>query len=361
MSADHPGRNYYEDQFGERIRAIGRGSSRTPSSSDRSGGYGTGAKTAGGVGGVILMVLIFGGLRAWRATTTTTPSYSYPPPRIQIPQQPPNVNAPLRGEETVLTPGDATVTGTVTFDGDVAALGLDELNAGIVEMVNDKARQDSNHCLAEKAGKDREQQAWVINPGNKGLKNVAVFLMPERGSRFGFKEDDQVIKDAKDKKLEIHQPYCAFHPHVAVLFPEYKDKDNPKKKHSTGQKAIVFNDTDKAEGGIKGGISHNTAWGDENKLLPIGQSMELTDLAVSTKSPTTISCKIHGWMNAHLWVLDNPYFDVTNDKGEFTIKHAPVGKVKIVVWHEKAGGLPDKGESIELKKGENKKDFKATK
>jgi hypothetical protein len=95
MSADHPGRNYYEDQFGERIRAIGRGGSPPPSTGDRSSGSGTGAKTAGGVGGVILMVLVFGGLRAWRATTTPTPSYNYPPPRIQIPQQPPNVNMPL--------------------------------------------------------------------------------------------------------------------------------------------------------------------------------------------------------------------------------------------------------------------------
>jgi hypothetical protein len=282
--------------------------------------------------------------------SATTPKAETPP------DQPPGP----AGEPTVLTPGDATVTGTVTFDGDVAALALDKLNADIVDNIEKKAREDAKHCLAAKAGKDREQQAWVINPDNKGLKNVAVFLIPERGSRFAFKEDDQVIKDAKDKKLEIHQPYCAFHPHVAVLFPTYKDKD--KKPHPTGQKAIVFNDTNGPDlGGIKGGISHNTAWGDKNKLLPIGESMEITDLEVSTKSPTTVSCKIHGWMNAHLWVLDNPYFDVTNDKGEFTIKHAPVGKVKIVVWHEKASGLPEKGESIELKKGKNEKDFKATK
>jgi hypothetical protein len=301
------------------------------------------------------MALLLGAALSLAALSGCGGSATTPPAQVN----PDDDKRPPAGEETVLTPGDATVTGTVTFDGDVAALGLDKLNAAIVENVKDKAKPDEKHCLAEKAGKDREQQAWVINPDNKGLKNVAVFLIPERGSRFAFKEDDQVIKDAKGKKLEIHQPYCAFHPHVAVLFPEYKDKD--KKKHPTGQKAFVFNDTDKADGGIPGGISHNTAWGDHNKSIDKGGSMELTDLEVSTKSATTVSCKIHGWMNAHVWVLDNPYYDVTNDKGEFTIKHAPVGKVKIVVWHEAASGLPNKGESIELKKGENKKDFKATK
>jgi hypothetical protein len=263
------------------------------------------------------------------------------------------------GEETVLTPGKATVTGTVKFDGDVAALGLDKLNADIVETVNKNAKPDSKHCLAEKAGADAKQQAWIINPDNKGLQNVVVFLIPDRDSRFAFSEDDAVIKEAKDKKVEIHQPYCAFHPHVAVLFPEYRDKE--KKKHQTGQKAIVFNDTDKAEGGIKGGISHNTKWGEENKIIPVGTTKEITDLSVSTKSPVTLSCNIHGWMTAYLWVLDTPYWAVTDKDGNYKIENAPVGKVKIVVWHVKASGLPDKGESIELKEGTNKHDYKATK
>ena len=39
-------------------------------------------------------------------------------------------------------------------------------------------------------------------------------------------------------------------------------------------------------------------------------------------------------------VLDNPYFAVTDEKGNFEIKNVPAGTQKVVVWQEAvAGGL----------------------
>ena len=37
-------------------------------------------------------------------------------------------------------------------------------------------------------------------------------------------------------------------------------------------------------------------------------------------------------------VLDNPYFAVTDDKGNFEIKNVPAGTQKVVVWQEAVKG-----------------------
>ena len=70
-----------------------------------------------------------------------------------------------------------------------------------------------------------------------------------------------------------------------------------------------------------------------------------------------ITCSSHSWMSAKLAVFDHPYFAVTDEKGNFEIKNAPVG-VDLVLnyWHESFGGLNEK-KALDAKtysKGENK-------
>jgi hypothetical protein len=78
--------------------------------------------------------------------------------------------------------------------------------------------------------------------------------------------------------------------------------------------------------------------------------------------PYTLGCSIHPWMFGSVWVLDHPYFDVTDKDGNFTIENAPVGKVRFIVWHNVKGIIngDGKGEVIELRDGETRKDFKIT-
>ena len=52
-----------------------------------------------------------------------------------------------------------------------------------------------------------------------------------------------------------------------------------------------------------------------------------------------MTCDIHPWMKAYWMVLDNPYFAVTDDKGNFEIKNVPAGTQKVVVWQEACGRL----------------------
>jgi uncharacterized protein (DUF2141 family) len=48
-------------------------------------------------------------------------------------------------------------------------------------------------------------------------------------------------------------------------------------------------------------------------------------------------CSVHPWMGAYIAVIDHPFFSITNDKGEFSIKNLPAGNYTIEAWHEVFG------------------------
>ncbi len=47
-----------------------------------------------------------------------------------------------------------------------------------------------------------------------------------------------------------------------------------------------------------------------------------------------VLCYIHHDMSAYIVVLETPYFDVTNESGEYSIKNIPPGKYRLSFWHE---------------------------
>jgi hypothetical protein len=53
--------------------------------------------------------------------------------------------------------------------------------------------------------------------------------------------------------------------------------------------------------------------------------------------PIKVQCNVHNWMSAWVYVADHPYFAVTDEHGNFEIKNAPAGSVKMAVWQEKIG------------------------
>ncbi len=50
-----------------------------------------------------------------------------------------------------------------------------------------------------------------------------------------------------------------------------------------------------------------------------------------------VSCDAHNWMHGWWFVAGNPYYAVTDGKGNFTIKDVPPGTYTLEVWQEKLG------------------------
>ncbi|MEO1835829.1 MAG: hypothetical protein ABGZ49_10095, partial [Akkermansiaceae bacterium] len=57
----------------------------------------------------------------------------------------------------------------------------------------------------------------------------------------------------------------------------------------------------------------------------------------AAEGPITIKCDFHRWMTAHFWVMDHPFFAVTDDEGRFSIPDLPPGQYSLAAWHEVFG------------------------
>ena len=53
--------------------------------------------------------------------------------------------------------------------------------------------------------------------------------------------------------------------------------------------------------------------------------------------PVKIKCDIHPWMAGFIFIMDHPYFAVTDADGKFSIEGLPTGKYTIEAWHELFG------------------------
>lgn len=50
-----------------------------------------------------------------------------------------------------------------------------------------------------------------------------------------------------------------------------------------------------------------------------------------------IQCDLHPWMQAHIFVMDHPWFTVTGEAGRFELPALPVGNYTLTAWHEQLG------------------------
>lgn len=88
------------------------------------------------------------------------------------------------------------------------------------------------------------------------------------------------------------------------------------------------------------GILHNVhTFSEKNKPFNRAQPKYLKKITQTFTEAELISikCDVHGWMSAWFFVADNPYYDVTSDKGSFKLADVPPGEYTLEVWHEKLG------------------------
>ena len=115
----------------------------------------------------------------------------------------------------------------------------------------------------------------------------------------------------------LDQKGCEYQPHI-VLMP------------AGGSIDIINSD----------GILHNIhTYSDKNPPLNRAQPKFKKTMTESLKDPERVrlSCDVHGWMQGWLIVEDDPYYAVTDDKGNFKITDIPAGDYEVKVWQEKLG------------------------
>jgi hypothetical protein len=178
--------------------------------------------------------------------------------------------------------------------------------------------QDKEHCLSKG---DILDESLVVNPKNKGIKNVVVWLRPDNDKdvKAALPKEQIHPDDAKRKAADvvIDQPCCMFVKRVNVA--RVGDK-NPAP------------------------VAHNFRWvsgnnGELNNTVAKESQYKFENALVAENTPIAFDCTIHPWMKGYVRVFDHPYYAVTDDDGKFEIKNAPTGKFRMVVWQEKVGFL----------------------
>jgi plastocyanin len=167
-------------------------------------------------------------------------------------------------------------------------------------------------------------EAVVIDPKTRGVKNVVVWLRPNNPNpkaAFAANEIDPANAKRKPQDLVIDQPCCMFEPHVIAA--------------RVGDTVVVKNTAP---------IAHNFFWisannGELNQTIPANGQFRFPAPLVAESVPISFKCTIHPWMSGYLRIFDHPYYAVTDDTGAFVIKNAPAGNYRIVYWHEKIGFL----------------------
>ncbi len=234
----------------------------------------------------------------------------------------------------------ATITGQVTYEGDLPTPALIGAIAG---------HADASICMRG-GPPDTTDPTWRVDPASKGVANVVVYVQPPKD--YYFKKPDDKLKTWEDAPI-VDQPFCAFHPHVLVLYPQYYDG---KQLAPTGQVLKVINSAEIGHN-IKVAGSSDTNPSDGQTLSAKTGQYIFGRIRVD-KRELTMNCDIHKWMTGYALTFDHPYATVTDPNGKFTIKNVPADvDIQFKGWHESLKrfdpNIPG-GTTIKLKPGETR-------
>jgi hypothetical protein len=182
--------------------------------------------------------------------------------------------------------------------------------------------KDQEHCLSK--GKIYSEE-YVVDPRSKGVRWVMVWIALDKDDKADHLAKmplHESVAEIKQKSVEMDQPCCRFEPRMIGL--------------RKGQDFIACNSSP---------ISHNMAINGSkgpnvNPLLTPGDRKTIEAAKWNPYFlPASVTCGIHGWMQAKVFCFSHPYFCVTDKDGKFEIKNVPAGKLRLFAWHEGPGML----------------------
>ncbi len=88
-------------------------------------------------------------------------------------------------------------------------------------------------------------------------------------------------------------------------------------------------------------LTHNVrSFSIRNRAFNIAQPAKSPDrkkVFARQERAIKILCDFHPWMRAYIFVMEHPYFAVTNEQGQFEIEGLPAGEYTLAAWHEQFG------------------------
>ena len=203
------------------------------------------------------------------------------------------------------------ITGKISFSGKAPVVPQIKMNA-------------DKQCLAMHPNPVNSEDVVVNSNGT--LRNVFIYIKSGINKKY----------DAPTTPVVLAQQGCQYHPHVFGIQPGQSleiENDDPllHNIHALPKNSPQFNNAQPLKG------------------MKMTKKFEKPEIMVKFK------CEVHNWMNCYAGVVDNPFYAVSDDKGNFTIKGVPNGTYTLEVWHEKYGTqnvsvtVNDKGTTADFK------------
>ena len=191
-----------------------------------------------------------------------------------------------------------TISGTVKYEGTAPA-------PKPVEVTKDK----------EVCALHPHVEEDLVVDSSGGIPNAVVVIKGAKG-------------DMKPGEVTFDQKGCDYVPHVLAF--------------EAGSTVKITNSD---------GILHNIhTYSTANPSFNMAQPKFKKVISQKVDKPEAIkvTCDAHGWMHGWWISTDTPYFAVTDDKGNYTIKDVPAGNYTVEVWQEKLGTSDQK---VDVKDG----------
>lgn len=151
----------------------------------------------------------------------------------------------------------------------------------------------------------------IVAIGTHGaLASVVVYIKSELG-RYKY--------DVPTMPVVLNQKGCMYEPRVLAL--------------RVSQPLEVHNEDPTTHNINVRALPPNRSW----NRSEVPGSPSFTETFAHPELWIPVTCNIHPWMRAYLFVFDNPYYDVTTKTGDFELKGLPPGSYTIEAWQEYYG------------------------
>lgn len=184
------------------------------------------------------------------------------------------------------------------------------------------------------------EENLVVDPANRGVANVIVWLYLSRGDTPPAIHSSYAEAEKADINMDCNG--CRFEPHAQVL--------------RTTQTLLIRNLNPIGDSAKIDTLSNPPI----NIVIPIkGQWRQ--SYANAERLPARVSCSLHPWESGWLLVREHPYMAVSNADGSFAIKNLPPGKWTFQFWHEQSGYVTEvnfQGKPTAWKRGRAEFDIK---
>ena len=186
----------------------------------------------------------------------------------------------------------ATIAGTVTFEG----------RAPTMPQLNMEGHPQCEHAELPRV------ETLVLGEGQR-VANMLIHI------KSGLPENEYAVPE---EPVVVTQAGCIYTPHVFGI--------------RVGQ-PLKFTNPD--------GVLHNmNAQPTVNREFNISMPefrKSATRTFTKAEAAFPIKCDVHKWMGTWCAVFDHPFFDVTQQDGEFRIDGLDAGTYEIEAWHERLG------------------------